>query len=60
MKTKINYFDNDLEVEALKLWFYMPPTFLDDYSFTHVLRFLRFLTLFLLGVGNIAHPRELF
>ena len=30
MQTKINYYDSDLEAEALKLYCYMPQTFLDD------------------------------
>ena len=30
MQTKINYYDRDLEVEALKLYCYIPQTFVVD------------------------------
>ena len=26
----MNYYDHNLEAEAPKLWWYMPPTFLED------------------------------
>ena len=26
----MNYYDSDLNAETLKLWCYIPPTFLDD------------------------------
>ena len=30
MQTKMNYYDSDLEAEALKLYCYMPQTFIAD------------------------------
>ena len=30
MQIKMNYYGSDLKVEAQKLWYYMPLTFLDN------------------------------